>query len=157
MDRTTEVPAVGEFVSDYEASVWFGVGAPKSTPAGFIDRLNTEINLGLADPKVMSRLADQGNSVLPISTDRFGKLIGDETDGQGDQVRRYQGRVKPVSHRFHRDDVLSGFVKAGLASRERAAVPCRDVGVFSIAPKVRSVCSISDLTHLLASCSALPA
>jgi len=82
-----EIPTVGEFVSDYEASVWFGVGAPKSTPAEFVDRLNTEINLGLADPKVMSRLADQGNSVLRFSPDQFGKLIADETEKWGKVIK----------------------------------------------------------------------
>ena len=71
----------------HEASVWFGVGAPKSTPAGFVDRLNTEINLGLADPKVMSRLADQGNSVLRFSPDQFGKLIADETEKWGKVIK----------------------------------------------------------------------
>ena len=82
-----EIPTVGEFVSDYEASVWFGVGAPKSTPAEFVDRLNTEINLGLADPKVMSRLADQGNLVLRFSPDQFGKLIADETEKWGKVIK----------------------------------------------------------------------
>ena len=55
-----DIPTVGEFVPGYEASAWFGVGAPKNTPAEIVDKLNKEINAGLADPKIKARLADLG-------------------------------------------------------------------------------------------------
>ena len=57
-----DLPTVGDFVPGYEASAWFGVGAPKGTPAEIIDRLNKEINAGLADPKLKARLADLGDT-----------------------------------------------------------------------------------------------
>ena len=59
-----DIPTVGEFVPGYEASAWYGVGAPKNTPAEIIDKLNKEINAGLADPKIKARLADLGGTVL---------------------------------------------------------------------------------------------
>jgi len=74
------VPAIGEFAPDYEVSIWFGIGAPKGTPTEIIDKLNTEISLGLADPKVKSRLADLGNTTLSLSPSDFGKLIAEETE-----------------------------------------------------------------------------
>ena len=57
-----DIPTVGEFVPGYEASGWYGVGAPKNTPAEIIDKLNKEINAGLADPKMKARLADLGGT-----------------------------------------------------------------------------------------------
>jgi tripartite-type tricarboxylate transporter receptor subunit TctC len=60
-----DIPTVGEFVPGYEATVWFGIGAPKNTPAGFIEKLNREINAGLADPKIKKRLTDLGH---PLSS-----------------------------------------------------------------------------------------
>jgi tripartite-type tricarboxylate transporter receptor subunit TctC len=74
------VPTVGDFVPNYEASVWFGVGAPKNTPAEIIDKLNKEINLALDDPKLKMRLADLGGTVLTGSPADFGKLIAEETE-----------------------------------------------------------------------------
>ncbi len=74
-----DVPTVGEFVPGYEASVWYGIGAPKGTPVEIIDMLNKEINAGLADPKIKARLADLGGDVLALSPADFGKLIADET------------------------------------------------------------------------------
>ena len=56
-----DVPTVGEFVPGYEASAWFGIGAPKNTPAEIIDKLNKEINAALADPKIKARFADLGS------------------------------------------------------------------------------------------------
>ena len=64
----------------YEASFWFGVGAPKATPAEIVEKLNKEINAGLADRKLNARLADLGGTVLPGSPAEFGKLIADETE-----------------------------------------------------------------------------
>ena len=81
------IPTVGEFVPGYEASVWFGVGAPRNTPTDVVDRLSREINAGLADPKIKARLADQGGTVLPGSPADFGKLIAEETEKWGKVVK----------------------------------------------------------------------
>ncbi|HEV3373371.1 MAG TPA: tripartite tricarboxylate transporter substrate binding protein [Xanthobacteraceae bacterium] len=78
-DQLPDVPAIGEFVPGYEASQWYGIGAPKGTPAEAIGRLNRETNAVLADPKMQARLAELGASVLPGSPADFGKLIADET------------------------------------------------------------------------------
>ena len=75
-----DIPTVAEFVPGYEASAFFGVGAPKNTPADIIEKLNKEINAGLADPKLKARLADLGGTVIAGSPADFGKLIADETD-----------------------------------------------------------------------------
>src|SRR6202035_3195696 len=72
-----DVPTVGDFLPGYEASDWYGICAPKGTPAEIIDKLNMQINAGLADPKLKARLADLGASVLPGSPAEFGKLIAD--------------------------------------------------------------------------------
>ena len=75
-----DLPTVVDFLPGYEASAWFGVGAPKNTPSEIIDKLNTEINATLSDPKLKARLADLGGKVLPGSSTDFGKLIADETE-----------------------------------------------------------------------------
>jgi tripartite-type tricarboxylate transporter receptor subunit TctC len=75
-----DVPPIGEFVPGYEASQWYGIGAPRNTPAEIIERLNKETNTVLADPKIKARLAELGASVLSGSPADFGKLIVDETD-----------------------------------------------------------------------------
>src|SRR5262245_6860699 len=75
-----DVPTMAETVPGFEASARDGVGAPKDTPAEIIDSLNREINAGLADPKMKSRLAVLGGTVLPGSPADFGKLITDETE-----------------------------------------------------------------------------
>jgi tripartite-type tricarboxylate transporter receptor subunit TctC len=75
-----DIPTVGEFVPGYEASTWYGIGAPKATPAEIVDKLNTEINASLADPKLQARLTDLGGTVIVDSPDGFGKLITDETE-----------------------------------------------------------------------------
>ena len=82
-----DLPTVGDFVPGYETSAWQGVGAPKSTPVEIIDRLNKEINAGLADPKIKSRVADMGGTVLAGSPADFGKLIADETEKWGKVVK----------------------------------------------------------------------
>jgi tripartite-type tricarboxylate transporter receptor subunit TctC len=75
-----DIPTVAEFVPGYEVSAWYGVGAPRATPAGIVEKLNKEINAGLADPKIKARLADLGGTPLVGSPADFGKLIADETE-----------------------------------------------------------------------------
>jgi tripartite-type tricarboxylate transporter receptor subunit TctC len=75
-----DVPTVADFVPGYEASAFFGIGAPKNTPAEIVERLNKGINAALADPKMKSRLADFGGTVLAGTPADFGKLIADETE-----------------------------------------------------------------------------
>ena len=75
-----ELPVVGDFVLGYEASTWYGVGAPKSTPADIVDRLNKEINAGLADPKLKARLTDLGGMMLTGSAAEFAAFIAEETE-----------------------------------------------------------------------------
>jgi tripartite-type tricarboxylate transporter receptor subunit TctC len=75
-----DIPTVGDFLPGYETSLWFGVGAPKNTSAEIIDKLNKEINAGLADPKIKAAIADMGGTVLAGSPADFGKLIADETE-----------------------------------------------------------------------------
>jgi tripartite-type tricarboxylate transporter receptor subunit TctC len=74
-----DVPTVAEFVPGYEASSWYGIGAPAGTPAGIVSLLNKEINAGLADPKIKARLDDMGGTALTGPASAFGKLIVDET------------------------------------------------------------------------------
>jgi tripartite-type tricarboxylate transporter receptor subunit TctC len=88
-----EIPTVGEFVPGYEASIWYGLGAPKNTPVEIIDKLNKEISTGLADPQTKGRLADLGGTVLPGSPADFGKLIADETEKWA-KVIKFAG-IKP--------------------------------------------------------------
>ena len=80
------MPTVGEFVPGYEASFWFGVGAPKGTPAEIIEKLNKEINAGLADPTIKTRLAEAGG-VFALSPAGFGKFIAEETKKWGKVIR----------------------------------------------------------------------
>ena len=87
------VPTVSEFVPGYEASTWYGVVAPKNTPADVVEKLNREINAGLADPKLKARLGDFGGTLLVGSPVDFGKLIADETDKWG-KVVKFAG-IKP--------------------------------------------------------------
>jgi tripartite-type tricarboxylate transporter receptor subunit TctC len=88
-----DTPTVGEFVPGYEASGWFGIGAPRNTPAEIVDRLNKEINAGLADPKLRARLHDLGGMVLAGSPADFGKLIAEETEKWA-KVIKFAG-IKP--------------------------------------------------------------
>jgi tripartite-type tricarboxylate transporter receptor subunit TctC len=82
-----DIPTVDEFVPGYEASDWFGVGAPKNTPAAIIDKVNKEINAALADPKLKAQLADLGGTVLAGAPADFGKLIADETEKWAKVIR----------------------------------------------------------------------
>jgi tripartite-type tricarboxylate transporter receptor subunit TctC len=87
LDALPDIPTVGEFLPGYEASNWYGLGAPKNTPAEIVAKLNKEINAGLADPKLRARLADLGGTVLAGSPADFGKLIADETEKWGKVVK----------------------------------------------------------------------
>jgi tripartite-type tricarboxylate transporter receptor subunit TctC len=88
-----DVPTVGDFLAGYEASAWFGVAAPRNTPAEIVDVLNRAINDGLADPKLKARLADLGSTGLPGSPADFGKLIAEETEKWA-KVIKFAG-IKP--------------------------------------------------------------
>jgi tripartite-type tricarboxylate transporter receptor subunit TctC len=74
-----DVPALSETLPGYEASAWFGIGAPKRTPEEIVERLNKGVNVSVADPKLKARLADLGGTVFGGSPADFGKLIFDET------------------------------------------------------------------------------
>jgi tripartite-type tricarboxylate transporter receptor subunit TctC len=87
------IPTVGEFVPGYEANQWFGIGAPKNTPAEIVDKLNQEINAALADPNLKARLAESGGMVLGGSPAEFGKFITEETDKWGQVIRA--ANIKP--------------------------------------------------------------
>jgi tripartite-type tricarboxylate transporter receptor subunit TctC len=88
-----DVPTVAEFLPGYEASTWYGIGAPKDTVTEIIDKLNKEINAGLADSKMKTRLADLGGTVLAGSPVEFGELIADETEKWA-KVVKFAG-IKP--------------------------------------------------------------
>jgi len=78
---------VGEFLPGYEGGIWYGLGAPKATPAEIVNKLNKEINTALADPTFKARLADVGGSALLGSPANFGRLIADETEKWGKVIR----------------------------------------------------------------------
>jgi tripartite-type tricarboxylate transporter receptor subunit TctC len=82
-----DLPALSEFVPGYEVSSWFGIGVPSSTPAEIIEALNTEINAGLADPKLKTRLIEMGGTVLGGSASDFGRLIVEQTEKWGKLIR----------------------------------------------------------------------
>jgi tripartite-type tricarboxylate transporter receptor subunit TctC len=87
IEMLPDVPTVGDTVKGYEASQWYGIGAPKSTPAGIISTLNKEINAALSDPKMKSRFVAIGGEPLADSPADFGKLIAEETDKWGKVVK----------------------------------------------------------------------
>jgi tripartite-type tricarboxylate transporter receptor subunit TctC len=82
-----DVPTLADFVPGYESSAWYGVGAPRNTPAEIVDRLNKEINAILAEPKVKTRIAEMGATLVAGSPADFGKLVADETEKWGKVVR----------------------------------------------------------------------
>lgn len=82
-----DVPTVAEFVPGFEASSWFGIAAPKGTPTEIVERLNREINAGLADPMIKTRLVDMGGTPLSGSPADYGKLIANETEKWGKVIR----------------------------------------------------------------------
>ena len=82
-----DVPTVAEYLPGYEASTWFGVGVPRNPSAEIIDKLNKEINSGLADPKMKARIAELGGVPMPMTPAEFGKHIADETEKWGKVIR----------------------------------------------------------------------
>jgi tripartite-type tricarboxylate transporter receptor subunit TctC len=88
-----DVPTIGDFVPGYEASAWYGIGAPRNTPAEIVDTLNREINAGLADPKIKARLVELGGTLAAWSPAAFGKFIADDAEKWA-KVIRFAG-VKP--------------------------------------------------------------
>jgi tripartite-type tricarboxylate transporter receptor subunit TctC len=75
-----DIPTIAETVSGYEATVWYGIGVPRGTPTGVIDRLNKEINSILADPVMRGRLSGLGVDPMPLTAADFGKFVADETE-----------------------------------------------------------------------------
>jgi tripartite-type tricarboxylate transporter receptor subunit TctC len=88
-----DTPVIGDFVPGYEVTNWFGLGMPSHTPGEVIDRLNTAVNEGLADPGLQARFAGMGGTPLPGSPSDFGKLIADETEKWGKVIRT--ANIKP--------------------------------------------------------------
>ncbi len=92
-DVLPDVPTISEFVRGYEASAWVGIGAPRNTPNEIIEKLNTDINAGLADPKLKARFADLGATVFIGSPADFGMYIVGETEKWA-KVVKFAG-IKP--------------------------------------------------------------
>jgi tripartite-type tricarboxylate transporter receptor subunit TctC len=92
-DALPDIPTVGEFLPGYEGGIWYGLGAPKATPAEIVNKLNKEVNAALDDPKMKARLADLGGTVLPGSPADFGKHIAEETEKWGKVIRA--ANIKP--------------------------------------------------------------
>jgi len=92
-DALPDIPTIGEFVPNYEASVWFGLGAPVNTPARIIETLNREINAALADPTMRTRIAQLGGVPMPMTIAEFGKYVADETEKWGKVIRT--ANIKP--------------------------------------------------------------
>jgi tripartite-type tricarboxylate transporter receptor subunit TctC len=88
-----DVPTVSEFVPGYEAGDWLGVGAPRNTPPAIVDKLNGEIAIALADPKIKARFADLGGTALALTPAEFGKLLADETQKWAKVIRA--AHIKP--------------------------------------------------------------
>jgi tripartite-type tricarboxylate transporter receptor subunit TctC len=93
LEALPDLPPVADFVPSYEASSWYGIGAPRNTPAEIIDRLNKEINAGLAEPKIKARFADIGGTALPGSPADFAKVIAEDTEKWGKVIRA--ANIKP--------------------------------------------------------------
>jgi len=93
LDTRLDLPAVAEFVPGYESSAWFGMMAPKGTPAEIVMKVNREINVGLADPALRAKIANLGGGIVAGSPGEFGHLIADETEKWG-KVVKFAG-IKP--------------------------------------------------------------
>jgi tripartite-type tricarboxylate transporter receptor subunit TctC len=92
-DVLPDLPTIGTFVPGYEASQWYGIGAPKATPADIIEKLNKEINAGIADPGMKARFAAIGGEPLPGSPSVFARLIAEETEKWAEVIR--SAGIKP--------------------------------------------------------------
>jgi tripartite-type tricarboxylate transporter receptor subunit TctC len=79
-DALPDVPAIGEIVKGYEASVWYGIAGPKGIPPKVVETLNKAVAAALADPKMKARFAELGGTPMPMSPAEFGKLVADETE-----------------------------------------------------------------------------
>jgi tripartite-type tricarboxylate transporter receptor subunit TctC len=93
-DALPDLPTVSEFVPGYEVSSWFGIGLPRNTPTGIVDKLNTEINAGLADPKMKVRIAAMSSVPLPLTPAKFGNLILEETEKWAKVIRTANIKLK---------------------------------------------------------------
>jgi len=93
LDVLPDIPTVGEFLPGYEASGWAGIGAPKTTPAEIVEKLNKEINGAFADEKIKARLADLGSVPMPMSPADFGTFIAEDTEKWGKVIRA--ANIKP--------------------------------------------------------------
>jgi tripartite-type tricarboxylate transporter receptor subunit TctC len=89
-----DLPTVAEFVPGYETSFWSGIGAPKNTPAEIVDKINKEMNAGLADPKMKARFADLGSTALPGSPADFGRLMAEDVEKMGKVVKFCGAKVE---------------------------------------------------------------
>jgi tripartite-type tricarboxylate transporter receptor subunit TctC len=87
LEALPDIPTLGQFLPGFEASAWSGIGAPRNTPADIIDKLNTQINAGLADPNIKARMADIGGSAFTGSPAEFARFVGDETEKWGKVIR----------------------------------------------------------------------
>jgi len=93
LEELPDVPTISEFVPGYEASTWFGVGAPRNTPTEIVEKLNRATNDALADAKIKAQLANLGGTVLALSPADFRRLIVAETE-KWDKVIR-AANIKP--------------------------------------------------------------
>ena len=91
--QAPEIPSVGEFVPGYEASDWFGIGAPRATAPAILDRLNREVAACLADPQLIARIEKLGGTPLVLTPAGFGKHLADETEKWGKVIRA--ANIKP--------------------------------------------------------------
>ena len=86
-DSLPDIPTVADYFPGYDASAWIGVAIPRKTPAEIIDKLNREINAGLADPKMKARIAELGATVIPSSPGEFGRFVSEEIEKWGKVVK----------------------------------------------------------------------
>jgi tripartite-type tricarboxylate transporter receptor subunit TctC len=82
-----DIPTLGEFMPDYEAAGWGGIGAPRNTPADIVDKLNKEFNAALANPTIKAQIADLGSESMPMTPAAFANFIAAETDKWADVIR----------------------------------------------------------------------
>jgi len=94
LEALPDVPTVAEFLHGYEASGWQGIAAPRDTPGDIVDRLNREINAGLADVRIKAQFANLGAVPMPMTSAEFGKLIADETEKWSKVIRAAHIKVE---------------------------------------------------------------